>query len=102
MRRDITRRSAVLVLLLAGLILVAQAQELRLPNKEGSLKFAVIGDSGHPGTGQTAVARQMASWRTRFPFEFALMTGDNLYAPRVRATTRTISRSLTSRSSTPA
>ena len=79
MRRDITRRSAVLVLLLAGLILVAQAQELRLPNKEGSLKFAVIGDSGHPGTGQTAVARQMASWRTRFPFEFALMTGDNLY-----------------------
>ena len=67
MRRDITRRSAVLALLLAGLILVAQAQELRLPNKEGSLKFAVIGDSGHPSTGQTAVAKQMASWRTRFP-----------------------------------
>ena len=66
MRRDITRRSALRATL-AGLILVAQAQELRLPNKEGSLKFAVLGDSGHPGTGQTAVARQMASWRTRFP-----------------------------------
>ena len=79
MRRDIMRRLAVLVLLPAGLTLVAQAQELRLPNREGSLKFAVIGDSGQPSTGQTAVAKQMASWRTRFPFEFALMTGDNLY-----------------------
>src|SRR6188472_2656662 len=79
MCRDITRCLAVLVLLLAGLILVAQAQELRLPNKEGSLKFAVLGDSGQPGTGQTAVAKQMASWRTHFPFEFALMMGDNLY-----------------------
>jgi hypothetical protein len=54
-------------------------QELRLPNKAGSLKFAVIGDTGQPGSGQTGIARQMAAWRTRFPFEFALMTGDNLY-----------------------
>ena len=51
----------------------------RLPNKAGSLKFAVIGDSGQPGGGQTAIANQMVKWRARFPFEFVIMTGDNLY-----------------------
>jgi hypothetical protein len=59
--------------------LTAAAQELRLPNKDGSLKFAVIGDSGQPGSGQTAIARQMVAWRQRFPFTVSLMVGDNLY-----------------------
>jgi hypothetical protein len=72
------RRLSVLVLALA-LPLAAAAQELRLPNKDGSVKFAVIGDTGQPGPGQTGVAKQMANWRTRFPFKFALMMGDNLY-----------------------
>ena len=72
------RRFAVLALLLITLPSLA-AQELRLPNKAGSVKFAVIGDSGQPGTGQTAVAKQLSAWRTRFPFEFVIMTGDNLY-----------------------
>ena len=58
---------------------VSPAQDQRLPNKPASLKFAIIGDSGQPGRGQTAVAKQMAAWRARFPFEFVLMTGDNLY-----------------------
>jgi predicted phosphodiesterase len=57
----------------------APAQDLRLPNKQGSLKFAVIGDSGQPGGGQTAIAAQMAKWRAHFSFDFVLMTGDNLY-----------------------
>jgi 3',5'-cyclic AMP phosphodiesterase CpdA len=73
------RRVFVIVLLVFGLPLAAAAQELRLPNKPGSLKFAVIGDSGQPGRGQTAVANQMARWRSVYPFEFVLMTGDNLY-----------------------
>ena len=58
---------------------IAPTQDLRLPNKAGSLKFAVIGDSGEPGTGQTNVAAQMAKWRGRYPFELVLMMGDNLY-----------------------
>jgi hypothetical protein len=72
-------RRALFALLVLTLPLAAAAQELRLPNKEGSVKFAVIGDTGQPGPGQTAVARQMAAWRARFPFKFALMMGDNLY-----------------------
>ena len=73
------RRLLVVVLQIVGLSLSAQAQDLRLPNQAGSVKVAVIGDAGEPGSGQRAVARQMAEWRTRFPFEFVLMTGDNLY-----------------------
>jgi hypothetical protein len=73
------RRLVVLVSLLVGLPLAAAGQDLRLPNKEGSVKFAVIGDSGQPGKGQNAIASQMTAWRSRFPFEFVLMTGDNLY-----------------------
>jgi len=73
------RRLLILALLLTAAPLVTAAQELRLPNKDGSLKFAVIGDTGEPSSGQIAIARQMVSWRGRFPFEFALMMGDNLY-----------------------
>ena len=58
---------------------IGPTKDLRLPNKQGSLKFAVIGDSGQPGGGQTAIANQMVKWRGRFPFEFVIMTGDNLY-----------------------
>jgi 3',5'-cyclic AMP phosphodiesterase CpdA len=71
------RRSLIIVLLFVAVPLLAQ--DLRLPNKPGSLKFAVIGDSGQPGDGQDAVAAQMAAFRARFPFELVLMTGDNLY-----------------------
>jgi 3',5'-cyclic AMP phosphodiesterase CpdA len=73
------RRLAVFAFLVIALPQLAAAQELRLPNKEGSVKFAVIGDSGQPGAGQRAVAAQMAAWHQRFPYEFALMVGDNLY-----------------------
>ena len=72
-------RRAAIALLLIALPLPAVAQELRLPNQPGSVKFAIIGDSGDPGSGQTAIARQMSLWRARFPFEFVLMNGDNLY-----------------------
>jgi hypothetical protein len=72
-------RVVVLTLALISLTVATAAQELRLPNKAGSVRFAIIGDSGQPGSGQTSVAEQLAKWRTRYPFEFVLMTGDNLY-----------------------
>ena len=73
------RRLLVVAWVLVGLPLVTVAQDLRLPNQNRSVKFAVIGDSGQPGSGQNAIAKQMSAWRGRFPFEFVLMTGDNLY-----------------------
>ena len=41
-----------------------------------------------PEAAQTAIAKQMANWRARFPFEFVLMTGDNLYGTRAAARLR--------------
>jgi 3',5'-cyclic AMP phosphodiesterase CpdA len=45
------------------------------------VRFAVIGDSGRGDTPQHEVARQMVTWRTRFPFDFVVMLGDNIYGP---------------------
>jgi 3',5'-cyclic AMP phosphodiesterase CpdA len=72
-------RFCVVALLLVALPAVTPAQDVRLPNKSGSLKFAIIGDSGQPGPAQDAIASQMDKWRTPFNFQFVLMTGDNLY-----------------------
>src|SRR5687767_3038718 len=52
---------------------------LALPLKDGSIRFAVIGDSGRGDSPQLAVAAQMTAWRARFPFDFVLMLGDNIY-----------------------
>jgi predicted phosphodiesterase len=57
----------------------AAAQELKLPAREGSVRFAVIGDSGTGGDAQLAVAKQLAAYRAKWPFELAIMLGDNLY-----------------------
>ncbi|PYR94657.1 MAG: metallophosphoesterase [Acidobacteria bacterium] len=58
---------------------VAPAQEIQLPNKANSLKFAVIGDNGNGEQRQYDVAKQMAAWRARFAYELVLMMGDNIY-----------------------
>jgi hypothetical protein len=50
-----------------------------LPVAEDSVKFLVIGDSGTGGSQQRQVAQQIVQARARFPFEFAIMLGDNLY-----------------------
>ncbi len=54
---------------------------LALPLRDGSIRFAVIGDSGRGDPPQHEVARQMAAWRSRFPFDFVVMLGDNIYPP---------------------
>jgi 3',5'-cyclic AMP phosphodiesterase CpdA len=45
----------------------------------GSLKFAVIGDSGRWSTEQRQTAAQLAAQRERLRFDFVLMLGDNNY-----------------------
>lgn len=56
-----------------------QGSKLTLPMKQGSVKFAVIGDTGTGDKHQLAVAKQLAATRGQFPFEFVIMVGDNLY-----------------------
>jgi hypothetical protein len=57
----------------------AFAQELRLPMKEGSVRFAIMGDTGTASTAQFDVGKQMAAFHGKFPFEFVIMVGDNIY-----------------------
>jgi hypothetical protein len=52
---------------------------LALPLKEGSVKFAVIGDTGTGTSKQHDLADVMVRYHGGFPFEFVLMMGDNLY-----------------------
>jgi hypothetical protein len=58
---------------------LALAQELRLPLKEGSVRFAVMGDTGTASTAQFDVGKQMMAFHEKFPFTFVIMVGDNLY-----------------------
>src|SRR5262245_57402640 len=73
------RRVLLSALLFAGLTAALSAQNLTLPQKEGSLHFAVIGDTGTGDKNQNAVARELNATRAKFPFNFAIMMGDNMY-----------------------
>ena len=55
------------------------AVKLALPVKDGSVRFAAIGDTGTGGKGQQQVADMMIKYWQVFPFEFVLMMGDNMY-----------------------
>jgi Calcineurin-like phosphoesterase len=52
---------------------------LALPLREGSVRFAVIGDTGTGTPKQYELGGVMVSYRRAFPFEFVLMMGDNPY-----------------------
>lgn len=52
---------------------------LTLPKKNGSIRFAVIGDSGRGSREQYEVGGRLADIRQQFRFEFVLMLGDNIY-----------------------
>ena len=74
------RRSAfVSCVALAAISLSLCAQDLTLPLKPDSVRFAVIGDMGTGKKPQYEVAEQMIRDRQKFPFEFVIAVGDNLY-----------------------
>jgi len=56
-----------------------QSVKLTLPNKDNSVRFLVIGDTGTGSEQQQELANIMLRYRQVFPFEFVLMMGDNLY-----------------------
>lgn len=52
---------------------------LTLPNKSDSVRFLVFGDNGTGLTGSYELAELMFRYHSVFPYDFALMLGDNLY-----------------------
>ena len=77
--RPHTRLVIALALFVAAIGAPA-AQDVSLPNQPDSLKFAIIGDSGTGSSSQYKVAEQLIAARAKFPYEFVLMMGDNLYS----------------------
>ena len=57
----------------------AAASDLTLPNKPDSVKYMAMGDSGTGERAQYEVAKQMVVWHEKFPFDMAIMLGDNMY-----------------------
>lgn len=72
------RPLALLIVVLAAAPLSASL-EVRLPNKEGSLRMAVIGDTGTGTKSQYEVGTRLVEARQAFPYEIVLMLGDNMY-----------------------
>ena len=58
---------------------VSAPEGLKLPRKPGSLRFAVIGDSGRGHRPQYEIAAQMQAFRKDFEYGLVLMLGDNVY-----------------------
>lgn len=76
----------LLVLAVAGCALRTSPAEGTVPSAAavlqgapGSVKFAVLGDFGTGKTRQYETAETMREVRGRFPYEFVLTVGDNLY-----------------------
>jgi predicted phosphodiesterase len=62
---------------------------LTLPRKDGSVRFAVMGDTGRDSREQYEVAKQMVAFHDEFPFDFVIMLGDNIYGADGPADMRT-------------
>ena len=71
---------AAVATIIALAVMGIGAQDLTLPNKpSGTLKFAVIGDSGTGDSNQYRLAKVFTDMHQRFAYEFVLMMGDNMY-----------------------
>src|SRR3954462_1915268 len=57
----------------------APGAEGPLPNKPGSLPFAIIGDNGTGDREQYEIGERLADWYGRFKFPLVVMMGDNIY-----------------------
>jgi hypothetical protein len=55
------------------------ASRLTLPLRDGSVRFMAVGDTGRGNKEQNQLAQVMFDYRKLFPFEFALLMGDNIY-----------------------
>jgi len=74
------RRTFLLLAVLSRHALLSlRAQDVTLPGKSGSVRFAAIGDMGTGQLAQYEVAERMLQLHQKFPFTFVMMLGDNIY-----------------------
>ena len=78
------RKSRLLLASLVTFLAFAQAQtksnlDIRLPLKDKSVRFGVIGDSGTGEKEQYEIAKQMETYHNLAGFDFVIMLGDNIY-----------------------
>lgn len=99
MRRNISKISIVIFVLLASVstalcqnksvsatgVRVANPARLSLPVKSGSVRMAIIGDTGTGTKQQQQLANVMVQYQQSFPFDTVLMLGDNLYGSETPA-----------------
>jgi hypothetical protein len=78
-------RLVVLLAFLVSLSTLLGGQELKLPLAEGSLRFAVIGDSGTGEAPEFEIGQQLEKFRQLVQFDFVLMLGDNIYGGHTEA-----------------
>jgi 3',5'-cyclic AMP phosphodiesterase CpdA len=76
---NIRRALLCLAVLSGALPTFLPAQEVTLPLKQGSLRFAVIGDNGTGEKAEYEVGQQMELFRQKTGFDFVIMLGDNIY-----------------------
>jgi predicted MPP superfamily phosphohydrolase len=72
-------RILIRVLLGAIVVVPTAAQQVTLPQVKGSVRFAIIGDSGTGERPQYETAERLRLAHEQFPFDFVLMMGDNIY-----------------------
>src|SRR5215813_7735098 len=58
---------------------ISAASEVQPPVGKDSVRFLVVGDTGTGDRSQAETGAQMWTAHTVFPYEFAIMVGDNLY-----------------------
>ncbi len=73
------RRLIILIAIASLLGPPIGSQGFTLPLKPNSVRFAVIGDMGTGNKAQYETAQRMVEARQRFPFDFVIMVGDNIY-----------------------
>jgi 3',5'-cyclic AMP phosphodiesterase CpdA len=64
---------------------VSNPTRLSLPMKSGSVRFAIIGDTGTGTSKQQELADVMVQYQQAFPFDTVLLLGDNLYGSETPA-----------------
>lgn len=75
-------RILIRVFLGAIVVVPTAAQQVTLPQAKGSVRFAIIGDSGTGERPQYETAQRLRLTHEQFPFDFVLMMGDNIYGSK--------------------